>query len=179
MAGQKQDDQHEHTFSSYVRIRNVALNTCQRRWTIGKSGERESVISVLVARHDYDDDTGVNFSITLHIYIYVCVWVCMCVCVCVCVWLLNEDYSPRYFHIYSFHGYFGATVGVCVDAVVTEYTCMYQATGQMSRVFANGPEDRGLIPGRVIPKNQKMVRIKSKVEQSSEWSSALPCTSVL
>ena len=31
MAGQKQDDQHEHTFSSYVRIREVALKTCQRR----------------------------------------------------------------------------------------------------------------------------------------------------
>ena len=55
MAGQKQDDQHEHTFSSYVRIRDVALKTCQRRWTIGKSGERGSGISVLVARHDNDD----------------------------------------------------------------------------------------------------------------------------
>ena len=32
MAGQKQDDQLEHTFSSYVRIRDVALKTCQRRW---------------------------------------------------------------------------------------------------------------------------------------------------
>ena len=31
MAGQKQDNQHEHTFSSYVRIRDVALKTCQRR----------------------------------------------------------------------------------------------------------------------------------------------------
>ena len=31
MAGQKQDDQHEHTFNSYVRIRDVALKTCQRR----------------------------------------------------------------------------------------------------------------------------------------------------
>ena len=29
--------------------------------------------------------------------------------------------------------------------------------GLMSRVFANGPEDRGSIPGRVIPKTQKMV----------------------
>ena len=36
---QKQDDQHEHTFSSYVRIRDVGLMTCQRRWTIGRSGE--------------------------------------------------------------------------------------------------------------------------------------------
>ena len=47
----------------------------------------------------------------------------------------------------------------------------------MSRVFSNGPGDRGLIPGRVIPKTQKWylmppcltqhykVRIKSKVEQ--------------
>ena len=62
----------------------------------------------------------------------------------------------------------------------------------MSRVFANGPEDRGSIPGQVIPKTQKMVldaallntqhykvRIKGKVEQSREWSSALPYTSVL
>ena len=36
MAEQKQDDQLEHTYCSYVRIKN----TCQRRWTIGKSGER-------------------------------------------------------------------------------------------------------------------------------------------
>ena len=34
--GQKQDDQHEHIFSSYVRIQDVALKTCQRGWTIGK-----------------------------------------------------------------------------------------------------------------------------------------------
>ena len=27
--------------------------------------------------------------------------------------------------------------------------------GLMSRVFANGPGDRGSIPGRVIPKTQK------------------------
>ena len=52
----KQDDQHEHTFSSYVRIRDVAQKTCQRRWTIGKSGERGSEISVLPARDDDDDD---------------------------------------------------------------------------------------------------------------------------
>ena len=45
MAEQKQDDQHEHTFSSYVRIQDVALKTCQRRWTIGRSGERGSGIS--------------------------------------------------------------------------------------------------------------------------------------
>ena len=55
MAGQKQDDQLEHTFSSYVRIRDVALKTYQRQWTIGRSGERGSGISVLAARHNDDD----------------------------------------------------------------------------------------------------------------------------
>ena len=64
--------------------------------------------------------------------------------------------------------------------------------GLVGRVFANGPRDLGSIPGRVIPKTLKMVldtsllnthqykvRIKGKVEQSRERSSALPCTSVL
>ena len=56
MAKQKQDDQLEHTFNSFVRIRDVALKTCQRRWMIGRSGERGSGISVLAARDDDDDD---------------------------------------------------------------------------------------------------------------------------
>ena len=42
IAVQKQDDQHEHTFSSYVRIRDVVLKACLGRWTIGRSGERGS-----------------------------------------------------------------------------------------------------------------------------------------
>ena len=57
------------------------------------------------------------------------------------------------------------------------------------RVFANGPGDLGSIRGRVILKTLKMVldtsllntqqykvRIKGKVEQSNERSSALPYT---
>ena len=56
MAVQKQDDQHEHTFSSYVRRRDVVLKTYLGRWTIGRSGERGSGISVLPARYDDDDD---------------------------------------------------------------------------------------------------------------------------
>ena len=56
MAKQKQDDQLEHTYSSYMRIRDVTLKTCQKRWTIGRSGERGSGISVLAARLDDDDD---------------------------------------------------------------------------------------------------------------------------
>ena len=58
-------------------------------------------------------------------------------------------------------------------------------------MFANGPGDQGSIRGQVIPKTQKIVldaallnthhykvRIKDKVEQSMEWSSALAYTSV-
>ena len=54
----------------------------------------------------------------------------------------------------------------------------------MGRVFATDQEDLASIPGRVIPKTQKMVldaallktqhykvRIKDKVEQSRKWSS--------
>ena len=63
--------------------------------------------------------------------------------------------------------------------------------GQEGRVFINGLGDLGSIPGCVIPKTLKMVldasllniqqckvRIKGKVEQSKEWNSALPYTSV-
>ena len=56
MAKQKQDDQLENTYSSYVMIRNVALKTCQRQWMMGRSSERGSGISVKAARHDDDDD---------------------------------------------------------------------------------------------------------------------------
>ena len=63
MAVQKQDDQHKHTFSNYVRIQDVVQKTWLRRWTIGKSGEKGSGISVLPARHDDD--------IYIYIYIYI------------------------------------------------------------------------------------------------------------
>ena len=69
MAMQKQDDQHEHTFSNYVRIRDVVHKTCLRRWTIGKSSERGSGISVLPAQHDDDDDDG-DGNITIGILWY-------------------------------------------------------------------------------------------------------------
>ena len=63
--------------------------------------------------------------------------------------------------------------------------------GLVGRAFANGSGDLDSIPGRVIPKTLKMVldtsllntqqykvRIKGKVEQSRERSSALPNISV-
>ena len=63
--------------------------------------------------------------------------------------------------------------------------------GLVGRVFANDPGDQGSIPGHVIPKTLKMVldtsllniqqykvRIKGKVEQCRERSSAHPYISV-
>ena len=61
------------------------------------------------------------------------------------------------------------------------------AIGLLNREFTNGLGVQGSIAGWVIPKTQKMVldaaflntqhykvRIKSKVEQTREWSSTLP-----
>ena len=75
--------------------------------------------------------------------------------------------------------------------IETKYGTFNQAIGLMSRVFANSPRDKGSIPSWVMPKTQKMlldaallntqlykVRIKGKVEQSRERSSAHPYTSV-
>ena len=49
----------EHSYISYVMIRDVNLKTCRKRWMIGRRGERGSGISVLAARHDDDDDMRV------------------------------------------------------------------------------------------------------------------------
>ena len=72
------------------------------------------------------------------------------------------------------------------------HTHTHRTVNLMSRVLANGPGGRGSIPGRVIPKAQKMVLdvallstqhnkvcVKGEVEQFREWSSALLYTSVL
>ena len=56
MAKQKQDVQLEHRYSIYVKIWDVPLKTCQRWWTIVRSGERGSGISMQAAWHDDDDD---------------------------------------------------------------------------------------------------------------------------
>ena len=59
--------------------------------------------------------------------------------------------------------------------------------GLMSRVFTNGPGDRGSILGwlkkmvldaTLLKTQHYKVRINGKVEQSREWGSALPYTLV-
>ena len=75
--------------------------------------------------------------------------------------------------------------------IIQVYLTLIWLIGLVSRVFANGPGDLGSVPGRVVPKTLKMVLdtsllntqqykvcIKGKVEQSREWSNALPYTLV-
>ena len=61
----------------------------------------------------------------------------------------------------------------------------YQAIGLMSRVFTNGLGDWGSIPGRVIPKTQKMVldatllntqhyKVRSRVKWSNTGKGVVP-----
>ena len=45
----------EHSYSSYVMIRDVTPKTYRRRWMIGRRGERGSGMSVPAARHDDHD----------------------------------------------------------------------------------------------------------------------------
>ena len=56
MDEQKQDNQQEPTYGSSVPIRDVALKTCRKQWTMEKGGEKGSGISVQMAQHDDDDD---------------------------------------------------------------------------------------------------------------------------
>ena len=60
MDKQRQDDQLEPLYNSFVQIQDVAFKTYRERWTIETGGERESGISVLAVRHDDDDDDDDN-----------------------------------------------------------------------------------------------------------------------
>ena len=125
MAVQKQDDQHEHTSSSYVRIRDVVLKTYLARWTIGRSGERGSGISVLPARYDDDDDIYSKCNVWLYIYIFG-------------LWMTAYIYIYIYIYIYTLSSIdrlfrFITTWQCC-------YTCeMFQA-GIESELRLNQPD---------------------------------------
>ena len=56
MNEQRQDVQHEPTYSSSVPIRDVALRICRKQWMIGRCGEIGSGISVLIVRQDDDNE---------------------------------------------------------------------------------------------------------------------------
>ena len=79
------------------------------------------------------------------------------------------------------------SVCICTIDIIDVYSHFNQVIGLMSRVFANSLGDQGSVPGRAMPKTQKMildtallniqhhkVRIKGKVKQSREWNNSLP-----
>ena len=65
MTEQRQGKQLEPTHSSSLLIRDVALRTGRKRWTIGRGGERKSGIFVLMAGHDDDDEFYLTLKGTL------------------------------------------------------------------------------------------------------------------
>ena len=67
-------------------------------------------------------DTCIQAHFSFFCVIYICVCIRIKVCVCVCIYI--------YIYIYIY-----------IDQLI----------GLVGRVFANGPEDLGSIPGRVIP----------------------------
>ena len=60
MDEQRQDDQLEPTYGSSVPIRDIALKTYRKQWTIRRDVERGSGVSVLAAGHDGDDGHNVE-----------------------------------------------------------------------------------------------------------------------
>ena len=67
MDEQRQDNQQECTYNSSVLILDVALKTYWVQWTIEKGGKKWSGRSMLMVRHDDDDDDPrvFNFSVGL------------------------------------------------------------------------------------------------------------------
>ena len=100
---------------------------------------------------------------------------------------------PIFEHFFLLLNYFDSNNDLICQNIIPKISCNAVINLQLAvrvflpdigiavRVFANGPGDMGSIPGRVIPKTQKMVldasflntqrykvRIKGKVEQSRE-----------
>ena len=111
--------------------------------------------------------------IYIYIYIYIYVHYIYICTLYIYIYIYIQTHRHIYIYIYIYIYIINRDIGPAV------------------RVFANGPGDFGSIPGRVIPKTLKMeldttllntqhykVRFKGKVEQSWEWSSALPYTLV-
>ena len=124
----------------------------------------------------------------IHAYIYVYIYIYMHVY----IYIRTYIYKHINTHLYTYMYVFSCT-HIYTHTHTHTHTRIYIHTYISSavRVFANGPGDLGSIPGRVIPKTLKMeldttllntqhykVRFKGKVEQSREWSSALPYTLV-
>ena len=86
IAVQKQDDQHEHTFSSCVRIWDVVLRTCLRRWTIDREEWRERV-----------RDIRATSATWWYIYIYIYIYTHLLYIFWVCIYIYIYVYMYVYF----------------------------------------------------------------------------------
>ena len=102
-------------------------------------------------------------------------------------WVLSKEVSSTIFKVFGMtqSGIEPRSSGTLSNTLPTRL--MSRFIGMMVRVFANGPRYLGSIPGRVIPKTQKIVLavsllntqqykvgIKGRMEQSREKSSAPP-----
>ena len=131
MAEKKQDDQLEHTYSSYVKTR-------WRRWTIGRSGKRGSGISVLAAPHDdyndiyiyiYKQDLALNNLQWLtchrnqptnqHIYIHANIFICLHIYIKVnaCIYIHTHTHTHTHTYIYIYIYIYKFWIGVWVSRV--------------------------------------------------------------
>ena len=103
---------------------------------------------------------------------------------------LKSSYDVVIFNVDDFYKEWNQRIATKLEEICEPKSLCWQKS-LVVRVFANGPEDRCSIPGRVIPTTLKMVldtsllntqqykvRIKGKVEQSRERSSALLYTSM-
>ena len=125
-------------------------------------------------------------------FIYTCLCASSYVNVCVYMHMFVYMHANIYVHVYMHvpvcvYAYILVNMCICIYIVCVCVYIYILAHCLVSRVFANGPRDWGLIPGWVIPKTLKVVldtsllnnqhykiHIKSKVEQSMGKSSALP-----
>ena len=105
MANQKQDDQLEHTYSSYEMIRDVTLKTCRRRWMIGRRGERGSGISPLAARHD-DMHVYIYKQTYVYIYIYIYIYAHTFIYIYIYIYIYIQNvYIYTFIYIYIYMSY--------------------------------------------------------------------------
>ena len=66
MVEQRQDDQFDSIYNSFVTRHDIALTTSREQWTIETGGERASGRSVLAAWHDDDDDDDDKADLALN-----------------------------------------------------------------------------------------------------------------
>ena len=136
MVMQKQDDQHEHAFRSYVRVRDVVLKTCLGQWTIGRSGVRGSGISVLPARHDDDDQfqsiSYISFQGICYLFM---------IDLCLSFYLYSSVHLPVAFFVSGG----GGPHGVMVKAM--DCGIFKGARGVMVIIVGNGHGDPSSNPG--------------------------------